>query len=210
MSNAFAFFDRVYYINLDMRSDRRREIESEIRKWSISAERFPGILLGEFPDKTLRRLGNKLCHYVLVQKAKSLGLKNVLILEDDAVFVEDIDAKLNAAIEDTKKVPWDIFYIGYESFGYGHGTLQPVTDNIAKTQAMYLTHAYAINCTAYDKILNTLANSKLADAVDYAIVHDSAPYQIYCTTTKLAFQRPSISDIENAVPTWAQMPPQTS
>jgi len=45
--NPFDFFDKIYYINLDSRIDRREKMEEQLNKLGITAERFPAITLTE-------------------------------------------------------------------------------------------------------------------------------------------------------------------
>lgn len=84
--------DKVYYINLEKRTDRRDLIEMDLGKVNMQAERFVGIL----QEPGIVGCGKS--HLAVMKKAREANLKNVLILEDDFTFLknrEEIDAMLN-------------------------------------------------------------------------------------------------------------------
>jgi glycosyl transferase family 25 len=74
----------VFYINLDKRVDRKEHIESELAKYGIEAERFSAIAR---PDQGILGCGQS--HLAVIKLAKERGYKNVLIFEDDFLFLVD-------------------------------------------------------------------------------------------------------------------------
>lgn len=98
--------DVVYYMNLDHRVDRRKEIEEELDKWGVPLEkrvRIPGVYKPGFGI-----LGCGLAHKKSIETFLASPHKNCLILEDDFQFTEDIDyvnLLLNGVFEE--KVPFD-------------------------------------------------------------------------------------------------------
>lgn len=111
----------VYYINLDHREDRLKEIHEQLEIMGISnvAERFSAIKIA-----SKGALGCSLSHYLILQNAVKLKLPYVIILEDDIVFTKPAEfisqfntfAKSNLA----KKVDVLLFgastYPPYQSF----------------------------------------------------------------------------------------------
>ena len=73
--------EKIFYINLDRREDRRADIEAELEKYQLVAERFPGI-----PHEP-GIVGCGKSHLAVMKLAKAAGYKNVLILEDDYTFL---------------------------------------------------------------------------------------------------------------------------
>lgn len=73
--------DKVVYINLDKREDRRKHIESVLKTHNISAQRFAAI---EHPHGLY---GCGLSHLSVLKMARDNSWKNVLILEDDILFI---------------------------------------------------------------------------------------------------------------------------
>ena len=85
--------DAVYYINLDHRTDRRKQIEEELDKLDVPSEkrvRISGIYTPGFGI-----LGCGLAHKKTMETFLASSHKTCLVLEDDFEFSVDIDyAKL--------------------------------------------------------------------------------------------------------------------
>ena len=75
--------DFIFYINLEKRADRREQIETELKKMEITAERFVGIPF----EPGIVGCGKS--HLEVLKLAKDRKYKNVLILEDDFTFLVD-------------------------------------------------------------------------------------------------------------------------
>lgn len=99
--------DKVFYINLDMRTDRRIEVENELNsnfKYT-RAERMPGI-----PSEP-GIFGCTMSHITLYRRMIREGWNTMMVIEDDAMLVtsrETLDAYIDAFLDD--EVP-DIFCI---------------------------------------------------------------------------------------------------
>ena len=81
------FFSEAYYINLDERTDRRKQIELELIKNKINnfVQRFDAIKPNiKNPGNCVKASGQS--HKSIIQIAKNKNLNNVLILEDDVIF----------------------------------------------------------------------------------------------------------------------------
>ena len=72
--------DKVVYINLDKRTDRRQHIESLLSTYDIPAQRFEAI------EHDHGLYGCGLSHLAVLKLARDNGWRNVLILEDDILF----------------------------------------------------------------------------------------------------------------------------
>lgn len=96
--------DIVYYMNLDHREDRRKEIEQELDKWCVPTakrQRIPGIYKPGFGI-----LGCGLAHKKTIETFLESAHKTCLIFEDDFEFTTDIEyvnLLLNAVFEETVK-----------------------------------------------------------------------------------------------------------
>ena len=78
--------DKIIYINLKKRTDRRQQIEEDLTALQLKYERFDAI---ETPGFGL--LGCGLSHLSVLKLAKERAYKNVLILEDDFMFLVSKD-----------------------------------------------------------------------------------------------------------------------
>ncbi len=79
MSN---YIDKIIYINLSKRDDRREQIENELNNFQLNYERFEAI---STPDFGIYGCG--LSHLSVLKMAKDRNYKNILILEDDFQFL---------------------------------------------------------------------------------------------------------------------------
>src|SRR5579884_957276 len=82
----WTLIDRLIYINMESRSDRRSEMEAEFQRLNVprdKVERFKAI------EKNPSFLGCSLSHLAVVKQARERKLQHVLILEDDFNFHPD-------------------------------------------------------------------------------------------------------------------------
>jgi len=129
MSNPFNFFDKIYYINLDSRIDRKKKILKEFEIVGISNKviRFPGVVYTGAYKTCPLAIGCTLSHRQILKSAINENLSNVLVFEDDCCFPEKEKTLgiLANALSALKTVNWSIFYLGFTM-------LSPPTDIITK------------------------------------------------------------------------------
>lgn len=127
MKNSLDYFDAIYCINLDERTDRWERCQGEFEKFGIAdrVERFPGIK-GKRDGRWNRpvpwgcrwfprpgAVGAAESHKAVIQLARNRGLNNVLVLEDDFVVLDNWEKNLNCALVDLELYDWNLFYLGY-------------------------------------------------------------------------------------------------
>lgn len=95
-------FDKAICINLDKRTDRWEQITAECIHWGISVERFSA-LTGANGMQGLHLSNQKIF--------RLYSGKQLLILEDDVVFMQPPFPLMNRAIEDLP-LDWDMLYLG--------------------------------------------------------------------------------------------------
>lgn len=153
------FFDAAYYINLDRRVDRREQFESEMESIGLGrwAQRVPalpyfkGLHTKEDCDQCDKHAACGVSHVKILENASSLGLENVLILEDDITFTEGGLAIIEQALDQLNNIPdWDIFHL---SAFIINDTLDLVSPNLIKANSCLTAHAYGVHKRAYDKLL---------------------------------------------------------
>jgi GR25 family glycosyltransferase involved in LPS biosynthesis len=101
--------DKIYYINLDKRLDRKCEIELELDRMGLHAERYAAIYT---PHSGI--VGCGYSHLNVLKMARDLGVRNVLILEDDFEFVVEKDIferELSQFFE--SEIEYDVLMISY-------------------------------------------------------------------------------------------------
>lgn len=139
----------AYYINLDSRIDRRTQIEIELDKIGVKAQRFPAVV------RTPGILGCGISHLAVLKEAKARNLKNVLIFEDDFEltvprdkFWQSISAFFDINLD------YKVLMISYnlkKSNDYSPFLYEVL---FAET-----TSGYLVNSSAYDDLIGLYENS---------------------------------------------------
>lgn len=139
------YFDGIYCINLEERIDRWEQAQVEFDKIGITkdVQRWPATKHSD------GNLGCTLSHMSLIKHCIKNGYKNVLVFEDDVLFVESDVERLKKSLKDLFEMGnWDLFYIG-ATIDPNVSRFDRVTDEILRTNFAYTTHAYAANQQAF-------------------------------------------------------------
>lgn len=99
--------EKIIYINMDTRTDRRSALLQEFHRVG-----FPNDKIIRFPASSYNGCPNSGCllsHANVLEMAYDMDLQNVLVLEDDFVFIDDIQ-KIHADIKAffELNIPWDV------------------------------------------------------------------------------------------------------
>ena len=190
----FEFIEKVIFINLDYRTDRRSEIESELFKY------FPHdkiIRLSAFLDKR-GNIGCTKSHISVLEMAIKEGWKNYLVVEDDAVWSNF--EKGYSILESLVKKPFDVIQLGSTYTEYDKETY--------KTTKAWTTTAYIVNSHYYEKLLsnfkdglNLLLQTGIGHkfAIDVYMGNLQKTDNWYAIIPSLMIQRAGYSDIEKHV-----------
>lgn len=162
--------DGVLVINLEQRQERLDEISTKLASvkalptwqrlpavWGMDLQGFgeaPWFRNGKRDRSWAGRAGCILSHRHTIIQAKQNGWKNVLILEDDAVFDDSLDQVIRSIPEDG----WDACYLGYTDPIPPYGTPTPLneTHQLIPVFGCYTTHAYVLRSTTFDWLLEQL------------------------------------------------------
>lgn len=132
---------KIYYINLDHRTDRKKQIEEEIDRLELSVERYPAIKNENAP------MGCSESHLDLLKKIKYLKLDKVMVLEDDFKFLITRE-ELDIFLEKINSIDFDMIMIGYNLI-----KSQPYNDFLGKVLEAQTTSGYIIHNQFYDKLI---------------------------------------------------------
>jgi glycosyl transferase family 25 len=147
MKNVIEYFDHAYVINLQDRTDRRRQVINEFQRIGIdlpskkvdffTAVRPPD--KGNFQDVGIRGCFNS--HRSILQLADQNNLGNVLVFEDDVCF-RDVGALFeNQLLAKLEQENWDLTF-----FGYLKPADQALPGPLVEWRHDILgTHCYAVN-----------------------------------------------------------------
>ena len=164
----FDYFDKIYCINLDSRPDRWKQAQKEFDKVGIldRVERFSAMtskneggpqgknVRGKLKWKNLD--GTIMSHMTCIKNAKDNGWKNVLIFEDDVYFDGYDSDKLSKSLELLKSRKWNLFFLGGNiiDLDVGWQKFEKLSNDLYEVNLpIYAIHAYAVNHTAYRRIL---------------------------------------------------------
>lgn len=206
--NYTRFFDQVYYINLDRRSDRREHMDKQLRKFGLSANRVAAVDGKNVQWKpeygVISNYWNNgafaycLSYRVAIVDAMKKGYDNVLILDDDCVFQDNMWEILEKAQAELPE-DWHMLY-----FGANHGHPQPVSvpteqdrigDHIYKLKGSMGSHAIILNKACFQTVLNYLAAPYGPLDMFFSMYQKFFP--CYITYPGLASQLAGVSDIIN-------------
>jgi GR25 family glycosyltransferase involved in LPS biosynthesis len=140
-------------------------------------------------SSTQGAFGCLLSHLQVVSEARELGLPNVLIFEDDAVF----DTRLQDNFSNYfSQVPadWDMLH-----FGAMHmNDPIEISENVHRIGSANSTYAYALNHTIFDAFIEL--NSRAETAVDVNNRVLQTAHACYCFTPYLAWVEDDSSDAQ--------------
>jgi glycosyl transferase family 25 len=133
----------VVYINLDYRTDRKFEMEQELARMGIKAERFPAI------QNANGLVGCLQSHLAVLELAKKNKYKNILILEDDFQFIvpkEVLEREVGRFF--AENIPYDVLMLGYNLLNYA-----PFRRDVLKVLEAQTASAYIVHESFYDTLI---------------------------------------------------------
>jgi len=137
--------DKIYYINLNKRVDRREQIEKELNAFDLKYERFEAI---ETPGFGIYGCG--LSHLEVLKVARTNNYENVLILEDDFTFLvskDEFEKQLTSFFD--LKLDFDVLMLSY------HELQKDETEYnfISKVNSAQTASGYLVNRRYYDILI---------------------------------------------------------
>lgn len=178
------YFDKVVVINLDKRVDRLDKITKQLDDLGITFERFSAI------DGTGKNpmLANRDSHLQVWRE--NLG-KKILVLEDDAYFVDDFQERFNQVIQ-TLPENWDVFYLG--------ALLDKMTGKVIKVNNDWYRQIVSTGTQAYsvhpDIMQYCIDRLEIYDGyIDVGLRILAEDMNAYITQPNLVTQYPGYSDL---------------
>jgi hypothetical protein len=203
------YIDKVYYINLDHRTDRLLEIEKVLDDLSCPSEKRERI--SAVQHSQFGTLGCTKSHMYALEKFIESGLETCLIFEDDFIYdnVERFNTSIQYVFEN--KIQFDLIQLSYN-----HNGLQS-----SDTEHTYLRKVHKSGTISGILVHKSFAPKLLVNykeghelLLDYIqkyghTVHDlmidvywqrlQSQSNWYCLSPRLGYQRESYSDIEQKV-----------
>ena len=190
--------DKVFYINLDKRIDRKLDIENELMKYNLNFERFPAVEIDYYGC-----LGCSYSHHNAISLAKERKYKNILILEDDFTFLVTKDELENQlSLFFNSNVDYDVCLFSYNLQEHSESKY----DFLHKVQYAQTTSGYLVNEKYYDTLLNNYKTGleqlgatwqSWIYAIDVYWKELQLKDNWYCFTNRIGKQKASYSNVRN-------------
>ncbi len=138
-ARAWAFFERIYCISLEVRSDRRRLAREQFAGVGL-LERVEFVRVREHPSDRARGIFES--HQLCLDQGLTAGARRILIFEDDVFFHGFDPARLQRACQALSGLPrWDAFFLGCITRGMQR-TADPA---LSRIRYRCLSHGYAVS-----------------------------------------------------------------
>jgi glycosyl transferase family 25 len=191
------YFEKIYCINLAKRSERWESAKKQFLNNNITAIRYEAIDGNQYDlvnNLKPGELGCLLSHLNILKECQKNNIENVLITEDDVEFCEDLNEKF---FHYQKELPeWDILYLGAN-----HALCNPyesnppikVSKHVYRILHAYSTHAYAVNKSCYQYLIDHI--SSMTNSLDVMYSKIQKELKVYLFRPHLAWQSEGYSDI---------------
>lgn len=197
MTTVNDYFEKIYCVNLAKRPERWESAKKQFSKHNIHVERYDAVdgkTIGNIPTLKPGELGCLISHLDILMNCQKNNIKNVLITEDDVQFCENFNSKFSQYLKELPE--WDMLY-----FGANHALCNPyesnppikITDHVYRILHAYSTHAYAVNSTCYQYLIDHL--SKMTHPLDVMYSRIQRDLKVYLFRPHLAWQSEGYSDI---------------
>jgi glycosyl transferase family 25 len=194
ISKIHQYIDKVIYINLDKRTDRRIEFETQAELYGISYERFSAI------SHSFGIVGCTMSHLQVYKLAKKQGYRNILVFEDDFEFLvspAEFETEIVQLFE--SNIEFDVCMLAYNLIASDtcqSSHLLRVFE--AQTASAYIVkiHYYDVLIQLYDSVIPLLESTRkhwlYANDQAWKVLQGMNCW--YCTKTRIGKQRDGFSD----------------
>jgi len=205
-------FEKIYCINLSSRTDRWDMCLRQFSKFGMSdVQRFDAVKYNhpKLSAKANGHIGCGLSHYNIIKEAKLKNYSNILVLEDDFIFLKEPDEfniKLKKSLDELPS-DWDLFYLGANFVkGYDYEPTERYSNNLIKVNTGFCLHSVSYSSRGMDKILKSFKlNSELDilyffeeyESIDWYLVREfQHENNCFASDELLSSQGAGFSDIE--------------
>jgi len=206
-----------WYVNLDSRPDRREHMERELDRVGIVAGRQRGYLPDEIEGKVVepwrvkvmrdRTPGAIGCHCsqrAIIQRAIDRG-RNVLVMEDDVVWCDDLPERVATLELFLHGREWDVIWLGgtihinppvWHRDDLGKDAERTECPNIVRSYGAFCTFCYVVNGDSAEKIVRLLdENVHKSMGIDWLFIQLEPQLQNYMFLPGCSKQMDGLSNI---------------
>jgi len=190
-------FGGVYYINLESRTDRKQEIEEELNKMGLKYNRFNAI------QNDYGIIGCTQSHLEVLKDAKRNNLKNVLIFEDDFLFLiskERFFEQITSFFDQNND--YDVLMLSYNL-----NKSEDYNEQLYKVLDCQTASGYIVNNKFLDKLINLYEQNLpllISTGMHWVYANDVVWKQLqpnsnwFALKERAGLQRPSYSNLTNS------------
>lgn len=189
------FFDKIIYINLARRPDRRASFENEMKHLGITNyERFEAIDAGP-------GWGNHGCcasHRAVMDLIVKRGYRHCFVFEDDSVVRPQFrDSFHNEVVAPLRELPedWDLCYLGG---GYGDDPQGWYSKHLVRINAMKTTSSYGVTAKSARELRDYIPEN-CGDGIDNIFSGYSPGHMSFISEPRFFIQYNNYSDLQQAV-----------
>jgi GR25 family glycosyltransferase involved in LPS biosynthesis len=221
------------FLNMDHRTDRLNHMEGQFQKIDLKPIRHRGKKPQEYdlnnPKYSVmlnRTPGAIACHegqVEIMKTAKSIGA-NALVMEDDIIFCDDFEKRLQYIDNWTKDHEWDVIWLGasfhtnppyWHKFGQSGmppdcsaqlgKDCEPTDDpRMIRTYGAYVTFAYIVNVNSMDKIFNLFdQHLHTSIGIDWLFIKIQPQLKCFSFVPGCVMQMDNLSDIGTGMTVWS-------
>ena len=163
--------DKTYIISLEECNDRRAKLDIELKR--ICLTNYEYILVKKDTEDTRRGCFNS--HQIITKKSIEHDYNRVLVLEDDAIFIDNID-KIKTILLNVfnyiENNDFSIFFLGHLPLT----RLKKQNNNIVSTKDSRFTHCYIVSKIGIKAINNLEYNN---EHIDYVLQNIEKKFACY-------------------------------
>ena len=178
----FDFFDKIFVINVEERSDRLERVSDILHFLEIPFERYSAIhkdsvegifkkFIKQYPESSITRSGYIACllsHLAVYKIALDQGYKKILILEDDVLVHKNVKKLMETFFKDVPN-DWDMINFGYlplsddlQTWSHKNFThIECSSGMVFRSRGLWCCHAYAIKSEFMKETLDFYNTSDL-------------------------------------------------
>lgn len=149
------FFDDIWCIHHTALPARWTVMQARLTRLGIAerVRRFAFV-----PSPADERIGRALSHRRIIQDAAERGLRNVLVIEDETLFLDRTDQVLAAATAELRGRTWKLLHLGTWR-GTDGLTAEPGCMHLRQAGGRTGPHAVAYGAAAFDELLHRMPMS---------------------------------------------------
>lgn len=145
--DSWTFFDKIFCISIDARSDRREQVKKQFAEVGI-LDRVEFFIVAKHP--TNQEQGIFESHMACLHRGLAAGGDHILVFEDDVFFRRYDPSALRRVCDHLEtRGKWDGLFLGCMI----DGSARTENENLMKIKHRTLAHAYALNRPFAEKLV---------------------------------------------------------